>query len=287
MPRLPSCCALSCCIHLCLLPLAPACPSACQLLWFSGRVRTPLLVEQDAAVRTMTFRLVPAGCQATGDRSSSSGARGSDGGVGNGDVDESDVGVAARAEGPCAHLAAMEGSWTVTSGRPGGARLLVGTASANPRGSHVDSNLAKQHLCRRQGVWRVGHAEVLLLLSPAFWQGPACRQQAQSGPQGAAAGRRNNSVLAGPCPLQRDPAPAYSVLDRRCIHAGCHRCLPQRSGATWRGRWACGCAASGDGMGVGPPAGLQGLLAAGPTIKGVREHPLLPLQPLCCSWSSA
>ena len=80
--------------HLCPLPhsfilsppptlcTSPPPPPACHFLWFSGTVRTPLLVEQDAAAGTMQFWLDP--------------------------------------RSTCGHLAALEGSWTVEAGAAGG-----------------------------------------------------------------------------------------------------------------------------------------------------------------------
>ncbi len=68
-------------------PPPPSC-AACNFLFYTGQVRTPLLVQQDAAQRSMTYH-VPH----TEERAAFDGERGT-----------------------CGHLAALEGSWRVEAG---------------------------------------------------------------------------------------------------------------------------------------------------------------------------
>lgn len=70
-------------------------PAACHFLWYSGRVRTPLLVQQDAAARTMRYRL-PQGPE---------------------------LSLFPGAGGACGHLAALEGCWRVEPGETAAAAV--------------------------------------------------------------------------------------------------------------------------------------------------------------------
>ena len=71
-------------------PRTPSSPSyaACHFLFYTGKVRTPLLVQQDAAQLSMSYRVPQAG-----EREAFDGERGT-----------------------CGHLAAQEGSWRVEAG---------------------------------------------------------------------------------------------------------------------------------------------------------------------------
>ncbi|KAL4437419.1 hypothetical protein ABPG75_004558 [Micractinium tetrahymenae] len=102
--------------------------TTCQFLWFSGRVRTPLRVEVDAAARSMAFHLAPASFQGGTD-----GGGGDDGGSSSCSGGSGNGGGGGGGEGLCGHLAAMEGSWTVT---PAGERscLLRVEQAVQPRG---------------------------------------------------------------------------------------------------------------------------------------------------------
>lgn len=82
------------------------------------------MVEQDAAARTMTFRLAP-GPSSQGDRGSGGsdcGEAGNSGSGGGGSSSNegggSGSGVASASSGAvCGHLTAMEGSWEVVPGK--------------------------------------------------------------------------------------------------------------------------------------------------------------------------
>ncbi|KAL4421926.1 hypothetical protein ABPG77_005210 [Micractinium sp. CCAP 211/92] len=95
--------------------------TTCQFLWFSGRVSTPLRVEQDAAARTVTFRLAPARCQDDSGCGPLSGP------------DCSSEALDAGTQAACGHLTAMEGSWTVTPVSHSSSLLRVQQA-VQPRG---------------------------------------------------------------------------------------------------------------------------------------------------------
>lgn len=122
--------------------LRPSPHTACQFLWFSGRVSTPLRVEQDAAARTVAFRLAPARCQ------DDSGC-----GPGGGPDCSSDV-LDADTQPACGHLTAMEGSWTVTPGKRLAAQLLCSAAGWQPCGCRQAVSPTRGHnlLCAKPAM---------------------------------------------------------------------------------------------------------------------------------------